>query len=500
MNFAKSVPWLGLLAIVTSFAGVPAAEAEAAGFKDDPKLRKAVEDQGRRFVEAVDSDDAAMRAVSIRALFTPASLEHEGEQKLLRLLDRLRDQLGMVEFHHAEAVSVGEGVGRRASLHVYVRSNKDGQWWDIQFRLDPAPPHRMETLVFLASVAEPVYLPNGGVTDATTIEWLGGYVDKLATEDDLSGGILIAAGDEEIFRRSFGYADSARRRPMNPRTRFNLASGGKMFTALALAQLVQQGRVHLGDTLVRYLPELAGQEFTHTVTIANLLTHTSGVGEYWDEEYEKHRHDIRTLKQFLPFVIKAGMNFKPGQQFEYCNSNYILLGLVLEAVTGMPYDAVLARQIFGPLGMRDTGLFPYDDRDSLQATSLTGQPRAWRRADLGFRGSSAGGCLSTLSDMLRFARGLVSDRIVSDSLLAVMTTPKTEGLPGPNPLSYGYGFETQKSGGVRSFGHGGIARGVNFAFSYFPDSDITLLVFSNQDNGAYDDLRRNATKLITGER
>lgn len=501
MSLAKSVPWLGLVAVLTSFVGVPAAGTEGAGFKDDPAPREAVEDQGRRFVEAVDSDDATMRALSIRALFTPASVEHGGEEKLLRLLDRLRDELGMLEFHHAEVVSVGEGGGRRVSLHVYARSKKDGQWRDLQFRLDPAPPHRLETLAFLASVAEPVYLPNGGLKDATTIEWLRGYVDKLATEDDLSGGILVAAGDEEIFRRSFGYADMARHRPMSPRTRFNLASGGKMFTALAVAQLVQEGRVRFGDTLVRYLPELADQKFAHTVTIANLLTHTSGIGEYWDEEYEKHWHDIRTLKQFLPFVIKAGTHFKPGEQFEYCNSNYILLGLVLEAVTGMPYEAVLARRIFEPLGMRDTGLFPYDDRDSLQATNLTGGPHAWREADRGFRGSSAGGCLSTLSDMLRFARGLVGGRIVSDSLLAVMTTSKTEGLAGRNPLSYGYGFEAHKSGdAVRSFGHGGIAQGVNFAFSYFPDSDITLLVFSNQDNGAYDDLRRNATKLITGER
>jgi len=167
----------------------------------------------------------------------------------------------------------------------------------------------------------------------------------------------------------------------------------------------------------------------------------------------------------------------------------------------MSYDEVLTRRLFAPLGMRDTGLFRFDDRDSLQASSLTGKPLAWRVADHGVRGSSAGGCLSTLADMLRFARGLVGGRVVSDSMLAEMTTSRTEGLPGPQRLPYGYGFELETGGdAVRSFGHGGIAQGVNFTFRYFPGSDCTLLVFSNQDNGAFDDLRRNATKLITGER
>lgn len=149
--------------------------------------------------------------------------------------------------------------------------------------------------------------------------------------------------------------------------------------------------------------------------------------------------------------------------------------------------------------MRDTGLFPFDDRDPSQAQRLArDEKRAWRTAAHGYRGSSAGGGLSTSADMLRFARGLVGHRIVSARMLDDMTTSKTSGLPG-SPMAYGYGFIlTQRP--VRSFGHGGIASGVNFEFRYFPESDITVIAFSNQDNGAYDDLRRNTIKLITGER
>jgi CubicO group peptidase (beta-lactamase class C family) len=488
-------------AAIVAIVALGAFPCGATGLRDDPALRRSVEAQGRRFVEAVNSNDVALRTRALREIFASASLAGDGEQKLLRLLERLRDDLDTLAFHHAEAISTGEGDDRRVSLHVYARSARDGQWHDLQFRLDPAPPHRIQSLAFLASVAEPVYLPNGGVTSASTLQWLNGYVDKLAADNDLSGAILIAAGDHVIFQRGFGFADASRRHPIGPATRFDLASGGKMFTALAIAQLVQEGRMHFGDTLATLLPELADREFAHTVTLANLLTHTSGLGEYWDDAFEKHWHDIRTLRQYLPFVLAAGTHFKPGERFEYCNSNYILAGLVLEAATGLSYDQMIAKRIFEPLGMRDTGLFPFDDGDSLIAAPLTGEPRHWRVADHGYRGSSAGGCLSTCADMLRFARGLVRGRIVSDSMLTVMTTSKTEGLEGRNRLSYGYGFETERSaGGARSFGHGGIARGVNFAFRYFPDSDVTLLVFSNQDNGAYDDLRRNAIKLITGER
>ena len=420
---------------------------------------------------------------------------------MLRLFARLRASMGALEFHHAEAMSSGSGADARASLHVYARAATDGKWRDFQFQLEPVAPHRIETLIFIADVTEPVYLPNDDITSAHTLEWLNGYIDKLAREDDLYGGLMVARGGTVILERTFGFADEAGRWPIGPDTRFNMASGGKMFTALAIAQLVVAGQLKLSDPVVRFVPELQPRGLGSGVTIGQLLSHTSGLGEYWDDAYERDRRAIRTLRDFLPHVLRAGSRFPPGEQFEYSNSNYILAGLVLESVTGQSYDRVLRERLFDPLGMDRTSLDPFDPTDSLQAAPLARHDGAWRLADQGYRGSSAGGALTTLRDMLRFGRALVGGRVVPDSMLAAMVQSRTDGLPGRMPMPYGYGFEPQVSAdGVRSFGHGGITRGVNFEFRYFPQADITLIAFSNQDNGAYDDLRRTVTRLVTGER
>jgi CubicO group peptidase (beta-lactamase class C family) len=465
-----------------------------------PALRKQIEDQGRRVVEALNSTDTDLRKRALRETYMPSVLANDGEARMLAQLERVHSDLGNLELHHSEVVEGGSGDERRYALHVYAKAAADGRWRDLQFRLDPAPPHRIQSLVFIADVAEPIYLPNGDLSDPATRAWLDGYVDRLIADNDLAGSLLIARGDEVIFDRSFGYADSARRRPIGPHTRFSMASGGKMFTALCIARLVERGKLRFEDSLSRVAPKLRNEPFARGVTVAQLLSHTSGIGEYWTDDYVRHRAQIRTLTDFLPFVRAAGTKFAPGERFEYSNSNYILAGLVLEAVSGKPYDQVLRDEILKPLGLKDTGLFPYDVRDTLQAMTLRREGKGWAVADRGVRGSSAGGCLTTASDMQRFARALADGKIVSAEMLSTLTTSKTVGLPDV-PMSYGYGFILESTpGGVSSYGHAGIAPGMNFELRQFSPGGVTLVAFSNQDNGAYDDLVRNAKKLVTGQR
>lgn len=465
--------------------------------RDDPALKAKVEERGRLFVQAVNAGDEEERRQVAGEIFTPKAVEKDGITRTLALFDRIQAQFGELQFHHAEAVA---GETARFWLHVYAKSAKDGRWHDFQFQLEATPPHLIVSIVFVAEVSEPIYLPNGEITNPDTRSWLNGYVDKLHAGDDLSGSLLIAQSDSVIFQRTFGYADAQRQHLIGPRTRFNTGSGGKMFTALCVARLVQRGALRFTDTLSQVVPALRNQAFARRVTIAQLLSHTSGVGEYWTDDYEKHRGEIRTLSDFLPFVLAAGVRFPAGTQFEYSNSNYILAGLALEAATGKPYDEIVNEEIFKPLGMRDTGLFLFEVRDTLQAQPLRRDGEGWSVARSGVKGSSAGGCLTTLPDMLKFGRALAAGKIVPPEMLATMTASKTEGLPGDG-TSYGYGFILQNTrDGVTSYGHGGITSGVNFEFRHFSPGDITLIALSNQDNGAYDDLRRNTTKLITGER
>ncbi len=487
-------PLLALAALLSR----PTAGRASNAFASDTALQRAVEDQGRRFVEAVNAADPAAATRAVVELYDSETVKSVGESKLAGAFARIREQFGALEYHHSEAIAGGDGATRRYSLHVYAKSAKDGGWHDLQFFLAPSPPHRFTQLVFAAEVAEPVYLPNGDFDDAAARAWFSDYVAKLERENDLSGGILIARGERLLFERVFGFADAARRRPITTGTRFSLASGGKMFTALLVAQLVERRRLSFDDRLARLLPLVSKQPYVQDVTIGQLLSHTSGIGEYWTEDFERHWGEIRTLADFEPWIAKAGRHSPPGARYEYSNSNYILLGLVLEGIYGEPYETIVRERLFEPLGLAHTSLGPFDDDDSLAVQRLKRAGAGWAVAGHLERGSSAGGALSTMGDLLRFSRALVAGRIVSDTLLARMTNRQT---PPGEVGAYGYGFLLEgRTRDARSFGHGGIARGVNFEYRYFPASDVTLIAFSNQDNGAYDDLRRNATKLVTGER
>jgi CubicO group peptidase (beta-lactamase class C family) len=501
MLFARSPrPGVGSLfglVLLVAVAVIAAGSPESA--PHDPAA--AIEAAGRRFVEAVNSGDDSVRAAAVREIFSEESLREKGVPAHVAFLGRLAGDLGRLEFHHAEVTTMRVGETVRRSLHVYVRSGSDGEWKDLQFQLDPDPPYKLRQLFFIASVAEPVYLPNGPIADPNTLAWLDGYSDKLVRDDDLSGALLVAVGETPIVERYFGYADSARTVPCGAHTRFNLGSGNKMFTALALAGLVKEGKLRFDDTLDRYFPDFPRKDWARKATVGNLLSHTSGVGEYWTDENDRALARVTNFREILPMIERGGIDFPPGKGASYSNSNFILAGLIVEAVTGEDYYDVVRERIYRRAGMSESDSYPLDGSVPSLAEPLVGSPRAWRRAPRHIgRGTPAGGGFSTPRDILKFSRALTAGKIVGKEMLAEMTRSHTDRVPGA-PLDYGYGFMRETSGdGVASFGHGGIAPGVNFEYRYFPASDVTLVAFCNQDNGAYDSLRKTVTRLITGER
>jgi len=199
-------------------------------------------------------------------------------------------------------------------------------------------------------------------------------------------------------------------------------------------------------------------------------------------------------------VRGAGYDFAPGTKASYSNSNFLLLGAIIEQVTGRDYFEAVDERIQRPAGLHETGFFDGRDGSPPLADRLVRNPAkdGWQLASRPLRGSPAGGGYSTCADILRFGRALQRGAFVPAASLRRMTADANTGIADGFP--YGHGFIPERHGRLTSYGHGGIARGVNFEFRYFPGLDITLVVFSNQDNGAYDDLRRNLTKLITGER
>jgi CubicO group peptidase (beta-lactamase class C family) len=478
-----------IVAIVCTLA-LPRSAAPAGRLSAEE--RSSIESLGRLLVEAINETDPARHRAAVPRIFAPAKISDVGEDRLVTLFESLHKQLGPLTYHHSEAVESAVGPG--IVLHAYARA--ESGWKDLQMRVASEAPFRVTEFAFLADVSEPVYLPNGDITSPETLAWIDAWIDRLVADEDLAVSVLIAEGDRVVYERTAGFADAARSRRVTPATAFGMASGGKMFTAVVIAQLVEAGRLSWDDPVAKFLPDWPDADFARRCTVRQLLSHTSELAEYWTDRFEREGGSIRTLEDFVPFIVSEGTWFAPGDGFQYSNSNFIVAGLIAERVSGQSYFDLVRERVWKPAGMNATRWGDEPGAAADVAERLTGEPRAWTPARKVARSSSAGGAATTARDQLAFSRALEGGRLASARTLDTMTTVAAS----DEGTQYGLGFELARGGGVRSYGHGGIAPGCNFELRIFPERRMTLVVLNNQDNGAYDDLRRNLVKLITGER
>jgi len=479
-----------------------ACPAEArAGDSVGAETRAEIEARGEAFVEAINAGDDATRKEILARICAASFIERVPLDSIARHAAGVGERLGRLEFHHAELSEWKRGDALSLSLHVYAKSEKSGRWQDLQVRVEPTPPHRLLEMVFIADVSEPVYLPNGEIQQEETRAWLNGYIDRLVEKESLSGAVLLALGDRVMFERYFGFADAARTAPVGPGTRFNLGSGNKMFTALAVMLLERDGLLSLGDPVSKFFPDFPDPGAAERITIAQLLSHTSGISEYWTQENAPAVRAASGPADLLALVYQEGMSGRPGAAYSYSNSNFVMAGFIVEKMSGKPYDELVRERITGPLGLKDTDTFMMDGSVPRLAERLTrAENGGWVAAPGGRRGGAAGGGFSTPRDFFKFSRALVAGKVVPEEVVARMTTSQTPAASRSEADDYGFGFILGKIGNQRWFGHGGIAPGVNFEFRHYPSLDAALITFSNQDNGAYDDLRRTAEKLLTGVR
>lgn len=454
---------------------------------------------GSRFITAINSDDTIVIEGIIKTVFHAKAHESPGFAKIKDLFQRLHANYSPLEFHHAEMVEFSMGDHTSYILHIYAKQSGAKMWQDFQMRLDPEIPHLITGIGFIAEVAEPISLPNGTIEQKETLAWLDKYIDKLATDNDFFGRIIIAKGDKILFEKSTGFTDPERKTKITSETLFNLGSGNKMFTALAIMQLEEQGKLSLTDNLLKYFPDFPDKARAAQTTLHHLLSHTSGLAEYWTSENADAMAAAADWHQILQLIYKDGFQFEPGSEAGYCNSNFMLLGRIIELASGQDYFDYIQANIYDKAGMTKSGTFENDSQTLPLARFLTRDDNnGWKIAKHGKKGSPAGGGYSNGTDILKFSKALKNNVLVSKATFENMTTDKTQGLKDAFP--YGYGFILSRNAGPDAYGHGGIASGINFEFRYYPQLDIALVLFCNQDNGAYDDLKKNAIRLITGER
>lgn len=320
--------------------------------------------------------------------------------------------------------------------------------------------------------------------DKKLVDYFDHLFQKLADKNNFNGVVLFARGDKIFFHRGWGIANRKSNQQITTSTKFNLASASKMFTAVAIAKLAEEGKLTFDDNISQHLDNswFSG-ELGRKILIRHLLSHTSGLGHYW-EEFDKHVGNIIDIADYKS-IISTKPSFKPGAAGKYSNTGFILLGAIIEAVTGQSYYNYVQQLIFKPLHMDNTGFFRMDEPDPNRAVGYFEDEEdngiLKNNLDLhGIRGSSAGGCWTTAADMNRFMRAFASDRIISTKTRKYLLTPSSF------YKNYGHGIQLKKGW----YGHWGGFPGIEAFVMYYYQTGHTLIVFSNYYDSALPFLKK----------
>jgi CubicO group peptidase (beta-lactamase class C family) len=372
-------------------------------------------------------------------------------------------------------LKVLEATDQRASAQL--RMNSSGAAFIVELELDPAPPHRI-TMIGLRP-DEPAGPPPERLSAAGFAAAVRQHLDGLAAKDRFSGAVSVTRNGREMIRGAWGMADREKKIPNRPDTKFNLGSMNKMFTAVAIAQLAQAGKLRFDDPVGRHLKDYPNRDVAEKVTIHHLLTHTGGTGDIFGPEFDRNIAKLRGLKDYVALYGARAPAFPPGSRWAYSNYGYILLGRIIEEVSGMSYYSYVREKIFQPAGMKDTASFwKTEEVENLARGYDTGPDGSHKRNDetLPMRGTSAGGGYSTVDDLQRFAAALLGHKLLDAKHTALLTAPHANtGRRG----AYGYGFILGGEGRWRWFGHGGGAPGINADLRVFPETGYAVAVLSN---------------------
>ena len=309
-------------------------------------------------------------------------------------------------------------------------------------------------------------------------------VDALAAsraaKDEFSGAILVARRGRVLFQRAYGLADRALRKPNRLDTQFRFGSMGKMFTAVAIMQLVQQGKIDLQAPVGRYLTDYPNRDVATKVTVAHLLSHTGGTGNIFGPEFDRHKGSLRAAKDYVDLFGARAPDFAPGSRQAYSNYGFVLLGRIVEEVSGLGYDDYIQRNIFTPLAMSSTGNRPESERLLRRAVSYTGSgPRLKSAAEtLPLNGTPAGGGYATVGDFNRFMAGLTSHRLLRRETLQQLIDG---GVKIANGELARFDFGEVVPGAGRWIGHSGGAPGMSGTLEHFLSNGVTLIILANRD-------------------
>jgi len=385
-----------------------------------------------------------------------------------------RRMTGGFEFKKAEKVDETTFVG-------IVKERDSDTFARFAIEVEPTEPHRIVKLD-LNRIPAPAEFAVSRMSEDQAVAALRAEIDRRVAADAFSGAVMVTKNGKTVFSGAYGLADREKKIKNRPDSQFRIGSMNKMFTAVSTLQLVQNGKLKLTGTVGEYLPDYPNQDVARKVTIHHLLTHTGGTGDFFGPEFDKHRLELRTLEDYVKLYGARGLAFEPGSKWDYSNYGFLLLGVIVQKVSGQDYYDYVRQHVFAPSGMTSTDSLPEDQSVANRSIGYTkrGGSESWQpnTDTLPYRGTSAGGGYSTVEDLERFAEALTSHKLLDAHYTVMLTTGKVDTGGGGK---YAYGFMDQTSGGVRSYGHGGGAPGMNGDLTIYPESGYVVAVLANLD-------------------
>jgi D-alanyl-D-alanine carboxypeptidase len=421
------------------------------------------------WLEAFNSGDREQISQFLAANYPSRNLEEEM---------KFRAQAAGFEFRALEQASPTSVTG-------LVQARDADGFARFVVQVEPEEPHRIARFNLLV-VPRPAEFPLPRMSEAEAIAALREKLEKAATTDHFSGTALVArignGTATELFSGAYGLADRENKVANAIDTRFRLGSMNKMFTATAILQLVQAGKIKLTEPLGTYITDYPNQDVATKVTIHHLLTHTGGTGDFFGPQYSARRLEMKTLDDYVALYGTRAPAFEPGSRYAYSNYGMVLLGVVIERVSGQSYYDYVAEHIYKPAGMARSGSEPESETVGGRAIGYM-RPRGggdWtpNTDTLGYRGSSAGGGTSTVGDLLKFATALLGHKLLDAEHTDLLITGKVD-TPGGG--MYAYGFVDARKDSIGAVGHSGGAPGMSGDLKIYPQSGYVVAVLSNLD-------------------
>jgi CubicO group peptidase (beta-lactamase class C family)/pimeloyl-ACP methyl ester carboxylesterase len=420
------------------------------------------------WLQAYNSGDRARLLAFLKTAY-PAHVPDVDQQ-----IQRRLNVTGGYDLEKTEKVTATEfsGVVKMRDLEQYVR---------VTLQVAPTAPHEVVDMR-LEMIARPAEFPSVRVGEASALRALEAKLRSETAADRFAGAVLVAKNGKPIFSGAYGLADREKKIPNQPDTCFRLGSMNKIVTAVAVLQLAQAGKIDLEAPIGKYLRDYPNQEVASKVKVKHLLMHAAGTGDIFGPQYDSHRNELRTLQDYVSLYGSRGLEFEPGSRWAYSNYGFVLLGVLIEKVTGQNYCDYVDDHVYEPAGMVATGSQPESEAVSCRPVAYTHgtSGSTWRpnEESLPYRGTSAGGGYSTVGDLLRFANALTERRLLDEPHLRLLVDGEALSPGGPT-RAYGSGGRTWD--GVRYFGHNGGYPGMNGDLEMSLESGYVIVVLSNLD-------------------